>query len=75
MRGVIWDNARLLPHKVWHLLLLLLEVFLVVPTPSFDEVVNDELYAPPRFFVNFVDDSKHFLLLRSGDEAFAGMMD
>lgn len=68
-------NARLLSHEVRHLLLLLVEIVLVIPTPSFDEIVNDELYAPSGLFVNFVDDGKNFLLLRPGDEAFARMMD
>ena len=64
----------MLPHKVWHLLLLLLEVLLVIPTPPFDEVVDDELDAPAGFFMYFVDDCKHFLLLRAGHKTFACVM-
>ena len=54
----------MLSHKIRHLRLLLI-IVLVIPAPVFNEVVDDELYAPTGFFMNLVYDGKHFLLLRT----------
>ena len=60
----------MLTHEIWHLLLLL-EIILVIPTPCFDEVIEDELYTPAGLFVDFVDDGKDLFLLRARNETFA----
>lgn len=55
----------MLSHEIWHLLLLLLVIILVIPAPSLDEVVNDELDTPAGFLVDLVDNSENLLLLRA----------
>lgn len=53
------------------LLLLLLESFLVHPTPFFFEFFVQETHAPSGFFADFVQDLKDFFLFAAGYQTFS----
>lgn len=68
------DHVWCLGHDIRHLLLLV-EIVLIVPAPSFNKIIDNELYAPTGFLVDFIDDREDLFLLGSGDDAFACVVD
>lgn len=56
------------------MLFLLVEV-VFVPTPFLDQIINDELYTPASFFMDFIDNGENFFLLGSVNETFSSMVD